>query len=114
MIKLFSADKPSTVAEKAKSQFITGSCSTTRPLLRFDFNPDPGQNERVTENSAPRRPLTADDVVRRIAAQCAFISPTGEVGIRLEPAALVRQYATSSAARRHGGDGRERRSPSVL
>jgi hypothetical protein len=41
---------------------------------------------------SPRRPLTAEDVVRRIAAECAFISATGEAGIRLRPAAaLVRQ-----------------------
>jgi hypothetical protein len=40
-----------------------------------------------------RRPLTAEEVVRRIAAECAFVSVNGEVGIRLEPAAaLVRRY----------------------
>src|SRR5215472_11556704 len=39
------------------------------------------------------RLLTAEDVVRRIAAESAFISANGEVGIRLRPAvALVRQY----------------------
>ena len=48
----------------------------------------------MTENPPPGRPLTAEDVVRRIAAECAFISANGEVGIRIEPAAaLVRQYA---------------------
>jgi hypothetical protein len=47
----------------------------------------------MTENPPPGRPLTAEDVVRRIAAECAFISANGEVGIRLRPAAtLVRQY----------------------
>jgi len=47
----------------------------------------------MTEDQPPRRPLTAEDVVRRIAAECAFISANGEVGIRLRPAAaLVRQY----------------------
>jgi hypothetical protein len=37
--------------------------------------------------------LTAEDVVRRIAAECAYIDDRGGVGIRLEPAAaIVRQY----------------------
>jgi hypothetical protein len=37
--------------------------------------------------------LTAEDVVRRIAAECAFVDERGGVGIRLEPAAaIVRQY----------------------
>jgi hypothetical protein len=37
--------------------------------------------------------LTAEDVVRRIAAECAFIDERGGVGIRLEPAAaIVQQY----------------------
>jgi hypothetical protein len=42
---------------------------------------------------APARPMTAEDVVKRIAAECAFIGANGEVGIRIKPAAaLVRQY----------------------
>jgi hypothetical protein len=37
--------------------------------------------------------LTAEDVVRRIAAECAYVDDHGGVGIRLEPAAaIVRQY----------------------
>jgi hypothetical protein len=37
--------------------------------------------------------LTAEDVVRRIAAECAYVDERGGVGIRLEPAAaIVRQY----------------------
>jgi hypothetical protein len=37
--------------------------------------------------------LTAEDVVKRIAAECAFVDERGAVGIRLEPAAaIVRQY----------------------
>ena len=37
--------------------------------------------------------LTAEDVVRRIAAECAFIDEHGGVGIRLSPAAaIVREY----------------------
>ena len=32
-------------------------------------------------------PLTAEDVVRRIAAECAYVDERGGVGIRLEPAA---------------------------
>jgi hypothetical protein len=47
----------------------------------------------MPEHPPPRRPLTAEEVVRRIAAECAFVSANGEVGIRLEPAAaLVRRY----------------------
>jgi hypothetical protein len=37
--------------------------------------------------------LTAEDVVRRIAAECAYVDERGGVGIRLEPAAaIVQQY----------------------
>ena len=37
--------------------------------------------------------LTAEDVVRRIAAECGYVDDRGGVGIRLEPAAaIVRQY----------------------
>ena len=37
--------------------------------------------------------LTAEDVVKRIAAECAFVDERGAVGIRLTPAAaIVRQY----------------------
>ena len=37
--------------------------------------------------------LTAEDVVRRIAAECSYVDERGGVGIRLEPAAaLVRRY----------------------
>ena len=37
----------------------------------------------------PPRPITAEDVVRRIAAECAFVSANGEVGIRIAPAAAL-------------------------
>jgi hypothetical protein len=33
--------------------------------------------------------LTAEDVVRRIAAECTFIDERGAVGIRLQPAAAI-------------------------
>ena len=49
------------------------------------------------------RVLTAEDVVRRIAAECAFVDERGGVGIRLKPAvAIVRQYGEQfrRAARR--------------
>jgi hypothetical protein len=37
--------------------------------------------------------LTAEDVVRRIAAECAFVDEHGGMGIRLRPAAaIVRRY----------------------
>ena len=49
------------------------------------------------------RVLTSEDVVRRIAAECAFVDERGGVGIRLEAAAaIVRQYGDQfrRAARR--------------
>jgi hypothetical protein len=37
--------------------------------------------------------LTAEDAVRRIATECAYVDERGGVGIRLEPAAaIVRRY----------------------
>lgn len=37
--------------------------------------------------------LTAEDVVRRIATECAYVDEKGGVGIRLKPAvAIVREY----------------------
>jgi hypothetical protein len=37
--------------------------------------------------------LTAEDVVKRIAVECAYIDERGGVGIRLKPAAaIVREY----------------------
>jgi len=37
--------------------------------------------------------MTAEDVVKRIAAECAFVDERGGVGIRLKPAAaIVRVY----------------------
>jgi hypothetical protein len=33
--------------------------------------------------------LTAEDVVRRIAAECAYVDDRGGVGISLEPAAAI-------------------------
>ena len=45
--------------------------------------------------------LTAEDVVKRIAAECAFVDQRGAVGIRLKPAAaIVRQSGRLSASRR--------------
>jgi len=42
---------------------------------------------------APARPMTAENVVKRIVTECTFIGASGEVGIRLKPAAaIVRQY----------------------
>jgi hypothetical protein len=48
----------------------------------------------MTDDVPPRRPImTAEDVVRRIAAECAYVDDRGGVGIRIEPAAaIVRQY----------------------
>ena len=37
--------------------------------------------------------MAAEDVVQRIAAECAYVDDRGGVGIRLEPAAaIVRRY----------------------
>jgi len=45
--------------------------------------------------------LTPEDVVRRIAAECAYLDERGGVGIRLEPAAaIVRQYGEQFRAPR--------------
>ena len=41
----------------------------------------------------PAKSMTAEDVVRRIAAECSYIDEHGAVGIRLKPAAaIVRAY----------------------
>jgi hypothetical protein len=46
----------------------------------------------MADDALPRR-MTAEDVVKRIAAECAFVDERGAVGIRLKPAiAIVRQY----------------------
>jgi hypothetical protein len=38
-------------------------------------------------------PMTAEDVVKRIASECAYVDERGAVGIRLKSAAaIVRQY----------------------
>jgi hypothetical protein len=45
--------------------------------------------------------LTAEDVVRRIAADCAYVDERGAVGIRLEPAAAIAwRYGEQFRARR--------------
>jgi hypothetical protein len=45
--------------------------------------------------------LTAEDVVKRIAAECAFVDERGAIGIRLKPAAaIVRQYGEQFRVRR--------------
>jgi hypothetical protein len=42
---------------------------------------------------APAKPMTPEDVIRRIAAECTYVDQHGAVGIRLQPAAaIVRQY----------------------
>jgi hypothetical protein len=43
--------------------------------------------------------LTAEDVIRRIAAECAYVDARGGVGIRVGPAAaIVRQYGAIPSA----------------
>ena len=57
--------------------------------------------------------LTAEDVVRRIAAECTYVDDRGGVGIRLEPAAaIVRRYGEQF--RRQARQRRTRRSRTRL
>lgn len=60
--------------------------------------------------------LTAEDVVKRIAAECAFVDERGGVGIRLDPAAaIVRQYgAQFRAAPRRKPARRPPKTPTLL
>jgi hypothetical protein len=58
--------------------------------------------------------LTPEDVVRRIAAECAYVDDRGGVGIRLKPAAaIVRQYGEQfRRVRVRAGRGRRNPRPS--
>jgi hypothetical protein len=69
----------------------------------------------MTDDPPPGRPiLTAEDVVRRIAAECAFVDERGGVGIRLRPAiAIVRQYGEQFRQRRRQPR-RPTRTPTLL
>jgi len=59
--------------------------------------------------------LTAEDVVRRIAAECTFVDERGAVGIRLEPAArIVRQYGEQFRAPRRKQARRSPKTPRLL
>jgi hypothetical protein len=59
--------------------------------------------------------LTAEDVVRRIAAECAYVNERGGVGIRLEPAAaIVRQYGDQFPAPRRQQRPRSAKPPPLL
>ena len=59
--------------------------------------------------------LTAEDVVKRIAAECAFIDDRGAVGIRLKPAAaIVRQYGEQFRALRRRQGRRPAKPPPLL
>ncbi len=59
--------------------------------------------------------LTPEDVVKRIAAECAFVDERGAVGIRLEPAAaIVRQYAEQFRVRQRQRRPRPPKPPPLL
>jgi hypothetical protein len=59
--------------------------------------------------------LTAEDVVRRIATECAFVDERGGVGIRLKSAAaIVRQYGEQFRAPRRKQARRSPKTPSLL
>jgi len=59
--------------------------------------------------------LTAEDVVKRIAAECAYVDERGGVGIRLQPAAaIVRQYGEQFRATRRSSARRQQKTPRLL
>jgi hypothetical protein len=59
--------------------------------------------------------LTAEDVVKRIAAERAFVDDQGAVGIRLKPAAaILRQYGEQFRASRRRGQRRGPPKPASL
>jgi len=59
--------------------------------------------------------LTAEDVVRRIAAECAYVDERGGVGIRLEAAAaIVRRYGEQFRPRRRQRRRRSAKAPPLL
>ena len=59
--------------------------------------------------------LTAEDVVKRIAAECAFFDERGAVGIRLKPAAaIVQQYGQQFRAPKRKQARRSPKPPSLL
>jgi len=59
--------------------------------------------------------LTPEDVVRRIAAECAFVDDRAAVGIWLKPAdAIVRQYGSQFRAPRRRRQPRPPKPPPLL
>lgn len=65
--------------------------------------------------------LTAEDVIKRIAAECAYVDDRGGVGIRLNPAAaIVREYgeqfrsARPAAVAKHRPRQRAPKTPRLL
>ena len=59
--------------------------------------------------------LTAEDVVKRIAAECAFVDERGAVGIRLKPAAAIaRQYGEQFRAPKRKQARRSPKPPKLL
>jgi hypothetical protein len=59
--------------------------------------------------------LTAEDVVKRIAAEFTFVDERGAVGIRLKPAAaIVRQYGEQFRPRRRKPGPRLPKPPPLL
>jgi hypothetical protein len=59
--------------------------------------------------------LTAEVVVKRIAAECAYVDDRGAVGIRLKPAAaIVRQYGEQFRAAPRKQSRRSAKPPTLL
>jgi hypothetical protein len=62
------------------------------PDVDFRYHAAKSVEERLEGSRMPPI-LTAEDVVKRVAAECTFIDVRGGVGIRLKPAAaIVREY----------------------
>jgi hypothetical protein len=67
------------LAESGKPRLPAGRRGLSHPPWRvplFDSGTPHWHSFFMTEDAAPRRPMTAEDVVRRIAAECAFCGPT--------------------------------------
>ena len=59
--------------------------------------------------------MTAEDVVKRIASECAFVDERGAVGIHLKPAvAIVRQYGEQFRATKRKQARRTPKPPRLL
>jgi len=97
---------PQRFSIKAAARQISSSGITQRKFHACGWETFSGDKLRGLESCVSRWRLmapilTAEDVVRRIAAECAYVDECGGVGIRLEPAAaIVRRYGEQFWPRR--------------